>query len=191
MTASAWSDAAAWVQAVGTICAVIGAAWIAAADARSSREREEHVRSELARREQRERREVKAAARNLAILASTQIEDLNLLLRDEARRGRLAHVSPSRGLMATERLLTSYAVQKLDDAQAMVAFARFPNLLASAEEICANLEVAIRAAEEPAHADLFADYADQMARLGEIAKQRLAELEQVLDLEEINEPNTT
>jgi hypothetical protein len=87
MTASPWSDAAAWVQAVGTILAVIGAAWVAAADARAARLREEHVSAELRRREERDRRDVRTSARNLAILASTQIHDLHLLLRDEARRG--------------------------------------------------------------------------------------------------------
>lgn len=184
MNLSAWSEAAAWVQAFGTIAAVVGAAWVAARDGQAARRREEAMRAETLRREAAGLREVRAAARNLAVLASAQIHDLHHLIRDEARRGRLVRVSASRGLVGSERLLTSFAVQKLDDAAAMFAFARFPALLAAAEEVCANLESALRAAPADQHPALYAEYADQMAQLDTVARQRLRELEQSLDLSE-------
>lgn len=187
MNLSAWSEAAAWVQAVGTIAAVVGAAWVAARDGAAARRREEAVRSEAQRRETAALREVRAAARNLAMLASAQIHDLHHLMRDEARRGRLVRVSASRGLVGTERLLTSFAVQKLDDAKAMFAFARFPALMAAAEEVCANLETAVRAAPQDEHPALYAEYAEQMGQLDNVARQRLRELEQSLDLSEPSE----
>jgi hypothetical protein len=183
MSDSAWSDAASWVQAVGTIGAVIGAAWMAAADSRASRRREEHARQEARRREEQAALASKTAALNLAILASTQIHDLHVLLRDEARRGRVARVSPSRTLLATERLVTAFPIQSLNDADAMVAFSRFPGALATAGEIFGHLETAIRATGDTDRAAIFTDYAKQMGRLDELAKRWLKELRQALALE--------
>jgi len=182
MTESVWSEAAAWVQAVGTIAAVAGAAWVAARDSRASRRREEWARQELERREARSAIAAKTAALNLAILAATQIHDLHVLSRDEARRGRVERVSPSRTLPATERLLTAFPIQSLGDAPAMVAFSYFPGALATAAEIYANLESAIRAANDTEHSAIFTEYANQMARLDEVVKGRLRELEKALDL---------
>ncbi len=183
MTESVWSDTASWVQAIGTIAAVIGAAWVAASDSRASRRREERVREETQRREEQSALSAKTAALNLAILAVTQIHDLHLLLRDEARRGRIARVSPSHALLATERLLTAFSIQSLGDASAMVAFSRFPSALAAAAEVYANLEKAVRAAEETERGGVFAEYGKQMAQLDNAAKRRLQELKNALKLE--------
>jgi hypothetical protein len=49
MLQSAWSEAAACVEAVGTIGAVIGAAWVASAESRASRKREERTLAEAGR----------------------------------------------------------------------------------------------------------------------------------------------
>lgn len=184
MTESVWYDAAAWVQAIGTIGAVIGAAWVAASDARAARRREEQVRQEMHRREETSRREAKIAALNLAILASTQIHDLHDLLRDEERRGRVERISPSRTLLATERLLIAFPIQSLGDAAAMVAFSRFPGALANAAEIFANLETAIRSTDDEKHGEVFADYSRQLAQLDEAIKRRLRELRKALNLAE-------
>ncbi|MDR3511433.1 MAG: hypothetical protein P4L73_07360 [Caulobacteraceae bacterium] len=184
MTESAWYDAAAWVQAIGTIGAVIGAAWVAASDSRAARRREEQVRQEMHRREEMSRREAKTAALNLAILASTQIHELYGLLRDEARRGRVERISPSRTLLATERLLIAFPIQSLADAAAMVAFSYFPGALANAAEIFANLETAVRSSDDDKHGEVFADYSRQLALLDEAIKRRLRELRTALHLAE-------
>jgi hypothetical protein len=59
----------------------------------------------------------------------TQIHDLNVLLRDQAWRGRVARVSASRMLLATEHMLTTFPTQLLEDAPSMVEFSRFPAAL--------------------------------------------------------------
>ncbi len=138
--ADVWVDASAWVQAVGTIAAVVGAAWVAAGKSRAARLREEADRRAAAERETKALTASRTAAMNLAILAVTQIHDLHALLKDEARRGRVQRVSPSRTLETNERLLTAFPIQSLNDADAMVAFAFFPGALATAAEIYANLE---------------------------------------------------
>ena len=181
MNNSFWSDAAAWVQAVGTVAAVVGAAWVAAREGRAARRRDEHARREAEVREAKALAASRTAALNLAILAATQIHDLHTLLRDETRRGRVARVSPSRALAADERLLTAFPIQSLNDADAMVAFAYFPGALAMAEEVFANLETAVRAAEDGEHAEIFAEYGKQMARIDRIAQQRLAALKTALE----------
>jgi hypothetical protein len=183
MADSFWYDAAAWVQAGGTIVAVAGAAWIAAGDARASRRREELIRSEAREREERARKAAKTAALNLAILASTQIHDLHVLLPDEAWRARVRRVSPSRTLLATERLLIAFPIQSLDDARAMVAFAHFPGALDTAAEIYGNLERAVRAASEEERATIFTEYALQMQRLDASTQTRLQTFRAVLGLE--------
>jgi hypothetical protein len=73
---------------------------------------------------------------------------------DEAWRGRVTRVSASRALLATERMLTSFPIQSLGDAPAMLEFSRFPASLATAAEIYENLESAVRAAPEPDRAAL-------------------------------------
>jgi hypothetical protein len=183
MADSFWSEAAAWVQAIGTIAAVVGAAWVAAGDVRASRRREALIQAEVERREARTALATRTAALNLAVLATAQIHDFHLLLRDEARRGRISRVSPSLGLLSTERLLTAFPIQSLGDASAMVEFSRFPAALATAAEIYANLEAAVRAADDHQHGDIFADYAAQMSRLEEATRRRLQDLGAALGLD--------
>jgi len=178
-----WMELAAWVEAVGTIAAVVGAAWIAARESRWARLREEAVRAEASERERRSRDATKTAALNLAILAATQIHDLHLLLRDEVRRGRVTRVSPSRTLVSSERLLTTFPIQSLPEAEAMVAFSRFPGALATAAEIYANLESEVRAAPEVERSQVFATYAKQMARLDRASQKRLVEFRRALGFE--------
>ena len=178
-----WGDVAAWVQAVGTVAAVVGAAWVAAGESRAARRREESVRREAAAREDKALAASQTAALNLAILAATQIHELHNLLRDETRRGRVARVSPSRTLATNERLLTAFPIQSLNDADAMVAFAYFPGALSMAEEVYANLEAAVRAAEDSDRAAIFTEYDRQMARIDRTARERLAALKAALGKE--------
>ena len=173
-------DIAAWVQAFGTIAAVAGAAWVAAAESRASRKREERLGEEARERETHALVAAKTAALNLAILASTHIHDLHVLLRDEARRGRVARMSPSRTVLATESLLIAFPIQTLSEAAPMVAFAYFPGALATAAEIYANLEAAIRAAKHDARPAIYGEFAEQMAQLDSSTKRRLQELEVAL-----------
>jgi hypothetical protein len=183
MIATFSSEAATWVQAVGTIAAVVGAGWVAAAESRASRRREDRIEQESQRREERLIASAKTAALNLAILAATQIHDLHVLLRDEARRGRVARVSPSRTLLATESLLIAYPIQTLSEAAPMVAFAYFPGALATAAEVYANLEVSIRASQVGEAGRIFGEYAEQMAQLDEAAKRHLRDLKAALALD--------
>jgi len=125
----------------------------------------------------------KTAALNLAILAATQISDLHVQLNDEAWRGRVTRVSASRGLLATERMLTGFPIQSLGDAPAMVAFSRFPAALATAAEIYVNLETAVRAAAEPDRGAIFEHYNKQMERLDNSAKRELSSLRISLNLQ--------
>jgi hypothetical protein len=46
-------EAAAWVEAIDTICAVFGACWVAAGESRAARLRKERVRLEVRRKEER------------------------------------------------------------------------------------------------------------------------------------------
>jgi hypothetical protein len=167
-----WSDAAAWVQAVGTIAAVAGAAWVAAGESRSARKREERSAAAAG-----------TAALNLALLAAAQIHELHGLLRDETRRVRVTNVSPSRTLETTERMLTGFPIQTLNDASVMIAFSYFPGALAIAAEIYANLEAEVRAAPEAEHAEVFAGYSHQMVRLERAVNRHIAELRHALGLE--------
>lgn len=86
---SPWSEAAAWVEAIGAIAAVVGSGWVAARDSRAARGREERAEAAAERREARAVLAAKTAALNLAILAATQIRDLHVLLVDDAWRGRV------------------------------------------------------------------------------------------------------
>ena len=180
---SVWSEAAAWVEAIGAIAAVIGSGWVAASESRAARRREERVIVVAARREAQVALATKTAALNLAILAVTQISDLHVQLKDEAWRGRVTRVSASRALLATERMLTSFPIQSLGDAPAMVAFSRFPAALATAAEVYANLEAAVRAAAEADRAAIFEHYNTQMERLDSSAKRELGSLRKSLHLE--------
>lgn len=180
---SPWSEAAAWVEAIGAIAAVVGSGWVAARDSRAARGREERAEAAAVRREERGILAAKTAALNLAILASTQIHSLHDLLLDEAWRGRVTRVSASRALLVTERMLTSFPLQSLTDATAMVEFSRFPASLATAAEIYANLESAVRAAEAPDRAPLFDASNEQMARLDQATRRQLGALGKALELD--------
>jgi len=171
---------AAWVEAVGAIAAVIGSGWVAASDSRATRRREERLEAEAVRKEERTELATRTAALNLAILASTQIHDLNVLLKDEAWRGRVARVSPSHVLLGTERMLTAFPIQSLADAPAMVEFSRFPASLATAAEVYANLETAVRSAAEADRGAIFATYQRQMERVDISTSHQLTALRQAL-----------
>jgi len=179
---SASSQVAAWVEALGAIAAVIGSGWVAASESRAARRREDRAAAALVQKEELAVIATKTAALNLAILASTQIHDLHVALVDEAWRGRVARVSASRALLATERMLTSFSIQSLGDAPAMLEFSRFPASLATAAEIYENLETAVRAAPEPGRAALFDASNQQMARLDSAAQRQLSALRIALGL---------
>lgn len=178
------ADWAAWVQAFGTIAAVLGAAWIAARDAREARRREEQQlrRSEL--RGAEALHASRTAALNLAILAIERVRELHVLLRDEARRDRIAWGAPSRTLLVTESMLAAFPIQSLEDADAMVAFSYFPGLLATAAEVYARLEAEIRGAGEQDRVAIYADFAEQMARIERAAHRRLGQLKTALKIED-------
>ena len=177
------SQIAAWVEAVGAIAAVIGAGWVAARDSRATRRREERLEAAALRKEERTALATRTAALNLAILASTQITDLHIQLKNEAWRGRVTRVSASRALLTTERMLTAFPLQSLGNAPAMVEFSRFPASLAIAAEVYANLETAVRAADEPARGAIFDQYYTQMERLDETTKRELVALRKSLNME--------
>ena len=168
-----WYNTAAWVQAVGTIGAVLGTAWLAKRESRAARQREADARVAA-----------KTGALNLAIVAHTQIRNLGQLLRDETRRGRLNHISPSRGFVASQAMLTGFPIQSLEDAAAMSAFSYFPTLLSMAAEVYGHLEEAVRAAEEDDPREIFAHYAEQLAMVESFADERLAALRLALNLPE-------
>jgi hypothetical protein len=180
---SIWSETAAWVEAIGAIAAVIGAGWVAASESRATRRREERAEAAALRKEERTALATRTAALNLAILASTQINDLHVQLKDEAWRGRVTRVSASRALLATERMLTAFPIQSLGDAPAMVEFSRFPASLATAAEVYANLETAVRAAAETDRGAIFEQYNKQMERLDDSTKRQLKALRKSLNLE--------
>ncbi len=179
---SIWSEIAAWVEAIGAISAVIGASWISARESRAAVRREDRARQEALSREQRAFLATRTAALNLAILAATQIHDLHVQLDDDAWRGRLTRVSPSHSLLSTERMLTAFPIQSLEDANAMVEFSRFPAALGTAAEIYANLERVIRAAKEADRLGVFEEYKAQMERVDIQAQKRLRSLEIALRL---------
>ena len=180
---SIWSEAAAWVEAIGAIAAVVGSGWVAASESRATRRREERAEAAALRKDARTELATRTAALNLAILASTQIYNLHVLLKDEAWRGRLARLSPSRAFLATERMLTGFPIQSLGNAPAMVEFSRFPASLAIAAEIYANLETAVRAADQADRAALFDASNKQMERLDNSTKRQLRALRKALMLE--------
>ena len=162
---SVWSQAAAWVEALGAIAAVIGSGWVAARESRAARRREERAEGAIIVKDARTELATRTAALNLAILAATQIHDLHVLLIDETWRGRVTRVSASHALFATERMLTAFPIQSLTEAAAMVHFCRFPAYLANAAEVYANLEAAVRAAPEADRAAMFDASNEQMGRL--------------------------
>ncbi len=178
-----WTESAAWVQAVGAVTAVVGAGWVAAREARAAVRREEAMRQEAVDRERRALEASRKAALNLAILASTQIHELRVLLHDETRRGRVTRVSPSRTLITTERMLTAFPIQSLGDADAMVAFSYFPGALETASEVYANLEAAVRSATSGERHGLFAAFEMQMAQLDKAVQRHLHDLKSILGVE--------
>jgi len=177
---SIWSETAAWVEAIGAIAAVIGSGWVAASESRASRRREERAEAAAVAREARAVLATRTAALNLAILAATQIHDLHVFLQDEAWRGRVARVSASRALLATEHMLIAFPIQSLGDAPSMVEFSRFPASLATAAEIYSNLETAVRAAAQADRAAIFEQYNSQMERLDAAAERQLTALKKAL-----------
>jgi hypothetical protein len=180
---SVWSETAAWVEAIGAIAAVIGAGWVAASESRATRRREERAEAAALGKEERMELATRNAALNLAILAATQIHDLHVLLQDDAWRGRVARVSASRALLATEHMLTAFPIQSLGNAPAMVEFSRFPGSLATAAEIYGNLEHAVRAVEETQRGAIFDEYNKQMERLDSSAQRQLSALRTSLNLD--------
>ena len=182
-----WTETAAWVEAIGAIAAVIGSGWVAAQDLRAARRREERALAEALRKEERAALATRTAALNLAILASTQIHDLHVLLQDEAWRGRVTRVSASHMLLGTERMLTAFPIQSLGDAPAMVEFSRFPAALATAAEVYSNLETAVRAAPEAERGAIFEMYHKQMERVDMSATHQLAALRHALLFDDVTE----
>jgi hypothetical protein len=166
-----WYNAAAWVQAIGTIAAVIGSAWVANAGSRAARRSVEEAKLAS-----------KTAALNLAILAHTHVRQLSQLLKDEARRGRLNHISPSRTFLTNQQLLLGFPIQSLEDPDAMMAFAFFPGALSMAAELYGHLEEAVRGVEEDDPVEIFTHYAEQMAGIDEILSGRLEALKAALKL---------
>jgi hypothetical protein len=67
----------------------------------------------------------------------------------------------------------------------MVEFSRFPASLATAEEIYANLETAVRAASEGERGAIFDARNQQMARLDSAALCQIAALRTALKLEPV------
>ncbi len=177
------AQAAAWVEAIGAIFAVVGAAWVAAGESRAARLREERSRRDAAEKDARALLAIKTAALNLAILAATEIHNLHILLRKEDWRSRVGRVSPSRTLLAIEHMLTAFPIQSLADAPAMVEFSRFPAALETAAEVYANLEHAVRAAADPQRSAIFVEYTEQMERVDRSTKLRLKALKKVLNLD--------
>jgi hypothetical protein len=182
-TESIWSETAAWVEALGAIGAVIGSGWVAASESRATRGREERAEAAARRREKQSELATRNAALNLAILASTQIHDLHVLLHDDAWRGRVARVSASRALLVTQQMLIAFPLHSLSNAQAMMAFSRFPGALATAAEVYGNLERAVRAVGEAERGAIFDEYNAQMERLDNAAAVQLGVLRTALDLD--------
>jgi hypothetical protein len=79
-------------------------------------------------------------------------------------------------------MLIAFPVQKLGDAPSMVEFCRFPAALATAAEVYANLEAAVRLATEPDRAAIFEDYAKTMERIDASAHRSRVELRKSLCL---------
>jgi hypothetical protein len=183
MTVTVWTNLAAWVEAVGTICAVVGAAWVASGEARAAKAREERARQEALLKEERALISTKTAALNLAILAATQIHKLHILLRNDDWRARVGRVSASRALLSTEHMLAGFPIQSLADAEAMVEFSSFPAGLEVAAEVYANLEHAVRAAADPDRSAIFVEYTAQMGRLDRMTKRHLKRLKKALGLD--------
>jgi hypothetical protein len=180
---SIWSETAAWVEAIGAIAAVIGSGWVAASDARATRRREERADAAVLCKQAASDLATRQAALNLAILASTQIHDLNVRLKDEVWRGRVARISASRELRATQQMLIAFPIQSLGNAPAMVAFSHFPGDLATVEEVYANLERAVRAVAEGERKAIFDQYTPMMERLDDAAMVQLGALRTSLDLD--------
>jgi hypothetical protein len=178
-----WIDTATWVQAVGAIIAVVGAAWVAGREARAAARREAQNHQESIERERHTLEVARTAALNLAILASTQIHELRVLLHDETRRGRIARMSPSRTLITTERVLTAFPIQSLGEADAMVGFSYFPGALETAAEVYANLEAAVRSASPGERHRVFAAFEMQMAQIDKAVQRRLHELRAIIQEE--------
>jgi hypothetical protein len=166
-----WYNAAAWVQAIGTIAAVIGSAWFAARDSRAARRQAEEAKVAA-----------KTAALNLAILAYTHVRQMHELLRDEARRGRVNNISPSRTFLTHQQMLIGFPIESLENPHAMVAFAVFPGALSMAADLFGHLEDAVRAAQDEDPVEVFTHYAEQLAMIEELLRERLDELKAALNL---------
>ena len=80
-------------------------------------------------------------------------------------------------------MLTAFPIQSLSEAQAMVAFSRFPASLATAAEVYANLETAVRAAALADRGPIFDAANEQMARLDKATSRQLTALADALGLD--------
>ncbi|MEJ0065301.1 MAG: hypothetical protein WDM85_07490 [Caulobacteraceae bacterium] len=107
---------------------------------------------------------------------------MRLLLRDQAQRGRLNHVSPSRTYLTHQQMLTGFPIESLEDPDAMVAYAFFPGALSMAADLYSHLEEAVRAVDEEDPVEIFTHYAEQMAALEELLQERLDGLKAALKL---------
>jgi hypothetical protein len=79
-------------------------------------------------------------------------------------------------------MLTAFPIQSLSDSTAMVEFSRFPASLATAAEVYANLETAVRAKPESERGGMFDSYNKQMASLDSAAQNQLRDLRTALKL---------
>jgi hypothetical protein len=79
-------------------------------------------------------------------------------------------------------MLTAFPIQSLSDSAAMVEFSRFPASLATAAEVYANLETAVRAKPEAERGGMFDAYNKQMASLDSAAQNQLRDLKIALKL---------
>ncbi len=95
----------------------------------------------------------------------------------------MARVSASRGLLATQQMLIAFPIQSLGDAPAMVAFSRFPGSLATAAEVYANMEHAVRAVGESERSVIFDQFNAQMELVDNSVKTQLAALRTALNLD--------
>jgi hypothetical protein len=77
-------------------------------------------------------------------------------------------------------MLTTFPIQSLGDAPAMVEFSRFPAALATAAEVYANLETAVRAAADAERGAIFVEYTAQMERVDTRAQRGLRDLRTTL-----------
>ena len=79
-------------------------------------------------------------------------------------------------------MLTGFPIESLEDPDAMVAFSFFPGALSMAADLYAHLEEAVRAEEDDDPVEVFVHYAEQLAVIEELLRERLEELKAALKL---------